>query len=447
MLNLFTLYRIHMMIVCKRILIVFSLSIISSISMADSLRETCSFRSFSNAEDNVIAAYIAYYGRPADPGGLTYWSDRLISEGTLNIIIQAFGESQEFERRFGSLSSAELVSNIYVQLFGRTPELEGLNFYVRNIEDGTITLQSASLNILFGAQNKDAIIINNRKNVAKYYISQLEVLNALSLEPSAEILATLIAGVTVDIATASSACDSIDSLIESTQLEVKVPNLSGLTETEAEARLNQAKLVLGTVQLLPTMTVPAGQVFDQDPGAGAKTALGSIVKIILSEEAPTEGSLKLPESWVGIWRIIFKYLNPDTGYVTLQHTTTNSICSGDTVGLTALNDDIFDCSASSVSDETLTVNCTAKFSRFLCSIEGTGEFTLTRNLSKLSGQGYWKVMVNEFCPGGSTELGELVEVYGESIGDAPGGCTPRYSSFSQHFVHHPKAVIGDQLQL
>ena len=173
----------------------------------------CSFRSFSSAEDDVIGAYIAYYGRPADPGGLGFWSGRRESEGSLDSIIQAFGESQEFDQRFGSLDNTTLVTNLYDQLFGRSPDTEGLNFYVTNIEDGTMTLQSASLNILFGVQNEDVTIVNNRKNVAKYYVSELEEQNATSLEPSGDTLASLIAGVTVDTATATSACASIDTLI------------------------------------------------------------------------------------------------------------------------------------------------------------------------------------------------------------------------------------------
>lgn len=41
----------------------------------------CNFRTFSDVEDNVTRAYIAYYGRPADSGGLAYWTNRMVSEG------------------------------------------------------------------------------------------------------------------------------------------------------------------------------------------------------------------------------------------------------------------------------------------------------------------------------------------------------------------------------
>ncbi len=173
----------------------------------------CSARPFSSAEDNVIGAYIAYYGRPADPGGLDYWADRLRREGSLDSIIEAFGESQEFDQRFGALNNADLVTNLYEQLFGRRPDEEGLLFYELFLGLGLMSLQSISLDILFGVQNEDVTIVNNRKNVAKYYISQLESLNMADLEPSADTLSALVAGITVDATTANTACADIDEII------------------------------------------------------------------------------------------------------------------------------------------------------------------------------------------------------------------------------------------
>ncbi len=39
--------------------------------------------------------YIAYYQRPADPGGLIYWANRILDEGLSNHIFEAFANSQE----------------------------------------------------------------------------------------------------------------------------------------------------------------------------------------------------------------------------------------------------------------------------------------------------------------------------------------------------------------
>ena len=80
-------------------------------------------KEFNESEERVLAAYLAYYGRPADPGGLEYWSKRLVREGgNINSIIDAFGESEEYQKRFGDLTENQLVTNLYQQLFGRDPD-------------------------------------------------------------------------------------------------------------------------------------------------------------------------------------------------------------------------------------------------------------------------------------------------------------------------------------
>ena len=80
-------------------------------------------REFTVYEDRVLDAYLAYYGRPADPVGLEFWADRLEAEGgNLDSIIEEFGESQEYQDRFGSLTNTQLVTNLYDQLFGREPQ-------------------------------------------------------------------------------------------------------------------------------------------------------------------------------------------------------------------------------------------------------------------------------------------------------------------------------------
>ena len=72
------------------------------------------------ARDYVQRAYIAYYGRPADPGGLNYWAARMdAAGGSIDAIIDAFGNSNEFTQRYDGLSYPVLVTNIYRQGLAR----------------------------------------------------------------------------------------------------------------------------------------------------------------------------------------------------------------------------------------------------------------------------------------------------------------------------------------
>ncbi|OMH31708.1 DUF4214 domain-containing protein [Motiliproteus sp. MSK22-1] len=149
-------------------------------------------RDFSDNDIQVIEAYIAYYGRAPDVEGLNYWSQRLNDEnGNLQAIIEAFGNSNEFETRYGRLTSSELVTNLYQQLFNRDPEEDGLLFYEQLLETQQRTLQSIAVDILNGASGTDENIVNNRVTVSQYILEALEVENKNSLEGSENVLATV----------------------------------------------------------------------------------------------------------------------------------------------------------------------------------------------------------------------------------------------------------------
>ena len=120
-------------------------------------------------------AYIAYYGRPADPDGLAFWVALLTEAGgDLSAIIEAFGTSLEFTERYGSLSYAELVNGLYEQLFNREADADGLDFYVNSLVEGSRTLQTITLDILYGAQNSDIDISSAKIAFAQYFTQQVE---------------------------------------------------------------------------------------------------------------------------------------------------------------------------------------------------------------------------------------------------------------------------------
>ncbi len=111
----------------------------------------------------VHKVYIAYYGRPADVGGLAYWAARLDHEGgNLSAIIEAFANSYESQQLYGSLSTSQKITQIYEQLFGRDPDPAGLQFYTQMLATGKMTQASIMLNVLDGAQSTDLQLINGK---------------------------------------------------------------------------------------------------------------------------------------------------------------------------------------------------------------------------------------------------------------------------------------------
>ena len=123
-----------------------------------------------NYRDQVQTMYVAYYGRPGDAGGLDYWASELEKvNGKLLGIIDAFGNSKEFQNRFGDLDDQELVNNLYRQMLGRDADSGGLNFYVTALREGRFTLATIALNVADGTQNLDEMIKANKLRAANAF--------------------------------------------------------------------------------------------------------------------------------------------------------------------------------------------------------------------------------------------------------------------------------------
>jgi hypothetical protein len=114
----------------------------------------------------VQEAYIAYYDRPADAGGLAYWSDRLDqNNGDLDSIIDAFANSPEALDRYGSIDSeaiVEVIRLVYQGIFDRAPDRSGLEFYTEGYARGDFSPGSMALDIAAGAVGKDELLLENR---------------------------------------------------------------------------------------------------------------------------------------------------------------------------------------------------------------------------------------------------------------------------------------------
>ena len=65
-------------------------------------------------------------------------------------------------------------------------------------------------------------------------------------------------------------------------VSVPVPNVVGLTQTDAQTAITNAGLTVGAVTTSSSTTVPAGQVISQNPAAGASVATGTAVALVIS---------------------------------------------------------------------------------------------------------------------------------------------------------------------
>ncbi len=67
---------------------------------------------------------------------------------------------------------------------------------------------------------------------------------------------------------------------------VTVPNLAGLSLTEAERALSEAGLKLGRRDETPSDTVPLGMVIEQNPAKGEEVERGTAVDVVVSAGPP-----------------------------------------------------------------------------------------------------------------------------------------------------------------
>jgi len=121
--------------------------------------------------------YVAYYGRPADPAGLEWWSGKLNdASGNLSEIIESFGASDEYQQRFAGSTNEDLVNNIFLQVLGRDADAAGLDFYVGKINSGDMTLATLALNVANGIEDgsSDDAIFRNKLEVADAYTQAVD---------------------------------------------------------------------------------------------------------------------------------------------------------------------------------------------------------------------------------------------------------------------------------
>jgi predicted nucleic acid-binding Zn-ribbon protein len=118
--------------------------------------------------DRVQELYVAYYGRPADQAGQEYWADRLDDEGE-GAIINAFGNSAEYDELSEGQGNATLVDNLYQQMFGRPADPEGLTYYTGVLESGDKTLAEIATTILNAASGEDRNDFNAKVEAAAEY--------------------------------------------------------------------------------------------------------------------------------------------------------------------------------------------------------------------------------------------------------------------------------------
>ncbi len=172
----------------------------------------------ASSKEIIQKMYVAYYGRPADPAGQEYWGsvldEAIQTGGGIESIIDAFGNSQEYLDGIGSGTTTSQVTALYQQMFGRSPEQAGLDYWVDQIDNQGVTLGYVALKIADGASGDDDLTLRNKITAGQYYTDQIVQTGASYTSAELSDAKNLIAAVTKDAQTVTDAYTATDQLMD-----------------------------------------------------------------------------------------------------------------------------------------------------------------------------------------------------------------------------------------
>lgn len=132
--------------------------------------------------------YVAYFGRPADPAGLDFYTQRYLEAGAplkLADMYAAYGGNPQLKALIDSFANSDesaalypgndetFVTAIYRNLFNRDPDSAGQAFWVGKIHSGELTRAGTALAIMAGAQTSDSATISSKLSVATTFTTGL----------------------------------------------------------------------------------------------------------------------------------------------------------------------------------------------------------------------------------------------------------------------------------
>ncbi|MGJ7914371.1 DUF4214 domain-containing protein [Massilia sp. LXY-6] len=130
----------------------------------------------TNYSNEVQKLYVAYFSRPADTAGLTYWTNVLATDPTgYQKISASFAASPEYHAAYAGMDNAGVVSAVYQHLFGRPAETAGVQYWANLLNQKAITIDNVVTQIANGAQTTDKFAYDAKVAVADAFTARLDL--------------------------------------------------------------------------------------------------------------------------------------------------------------------------------------------------------------------------------------------------------------------------------
>lgn len=123
---------------------------------------------------NLQEIYIAFFGRPADPEGLRYWSQQIDAGTSLTGVATLMSAQAEFQKAFQGFSGIEVIETVFRNLFGRASDSAAFSFYEGELANGHATMQTVAMHIVDAASGPDRAALDAKVVAADLYTSHLD---------------------------------------------------------------------------------------------------------------------------------------------------------------------------------------------------------------------------------------------------------------------------------
>jgi hypothetical protein len=169
-------------------------------------------------KNEVQKLYVAYFSRPADTGGLAYWSNLLATNPSgYQVISASFASSQEYRDTYAGMDNSATVNAVYEHLFNRAAEAQGLGYWVNLLNTHQITIDNVVTQIAAGAQGSDKFAYDAKVAVAGAFTTRMDLPSEQSAYAGANALKVAVDYVSAvkDLQTAAAGMDpgNIDTAI------------------------------------------------------------------------------------------------------------------------------------------------------------------------------------------------------------------------------------------
>lgn len=119
--------------------------------------------------------YVAYFNRPADTAGLDYWTNVVAAQkGSTAAVSAAFAAEAEYKTAYANMTNAQVVNQVYQNLFGRPAETAGQTYWADLLDRKVITIDKVVAEIAKGAQTTDAEAYENKVAGAAAFTAALD---------------------------------------------------------------------------------------------------------------------------------------------------------------------------------------------------------------------------------------------------------------------------------